>query len=545
MWRACFGTPDVPAQARERAVVVDCAETMRLLAPSTSPFIPIVRNDAVEQELGPVYRRFPCIAVRPRNAVERPAIELLQLGYDEFRDALADMGIARDAVIRLERESGRSPTILRRRLSKIPAIRTPPWAKDRETARSLVPIALVGVWHKGSQADCSALSTLSRSAYDQMEQRVAALRTLDDTPVWCVGEYRGVMSKIDVLFAVSASLTESDVDDFVQIAEYILSETDPGLTLPEDRRWAAATYGKVRSHSAELRASVGETLVLLAVHGDHLLRGRLGVDVEGGASGLVARLLSPMTGETLLSHEHDLPLYAEAAPAQFLQLLDEDLKKPQPAVLALLTPAGHGLFAAPRRNGLLGGLACLAWSPQHLPRVARILARLAKDDIDDNWHPTPFSILAAVLHSWTPQTAASVEDRVRCLQMIVRHFPAVGWRLCVEQLRGSAVFVPNRRPRWRADAAGFGTGVSREENGAFTRAALDLAFDWRLHDQDTLGDLVEHQHKLVTDQDRQRVWELVDRFAQSAADDRAKSSAAAADTSLCVLPSGLGAPQRH
>ena len=493
---------------------------MRTLAASTSPFIPVVRRDEVERELGPVYRRFPCIVVRPRNAVERPTVELVQLGYEEFRGSLVDMGLSSDVVSRVAQESGRSPTILRRRLSKIPAIKTAPWAKDREVARSLAPMALAGTWYTDSSADCSVLSELSGCAYDEVEQRFAELLTLDDPPVWCAGQYRGVSSKIDALFAICGLLGKRDLRGFLETAERVLSEKDSALALPEDQRWAAEVFGKVLKHSEKLRSGIGDTLVLFAVHGNDLFR-NCGIDVEHHVQQLVERLLSPFTADALLSHQNDLPLYAEAAPTCFLQLVDDDLKKTSPAVLQLLTPAGDGLFAPPRRVGLLRGLACLAWSPQFLPRAACILARLAKTDIDDRY-PKPFAMLAAILHSQKPQTAASLDDRVRCLKMIVDRFPDVGWRLCVHQLRPRSLDVSNQRPRWRADSSGFGRGVPEDEQGAFRRKALDLAFKWKGHDQNTLGDLIERLD-VFSDHDQERLWVLIDSFARTATDDCAKA----------------------
>lgn len=177
----------------------------------------------------------------------------------QFRHALADMGIERDAA-RLARESGRSPTILRRRLSKIDAIRLPQWASDRATARSLIPMTMAGVWNVKSSADCKVLSDLTGCPYDTVEENISHLRQLDDPPVWSVGQYRGVASQLDALYAISAHLIEKDIDQFLESAKTILSECDPALELPKDQRWAAGTYGKVRDHSAALRTGVCETL---------------------------------------------------------------------------------------------------------------------------------------------------------------------------------------------------------------------------------------------------------------------------------------------
>ena len=143
----------------------------------------------------------------------------------------------------------------------------------------------------------------------------------------------------------------------------MLSETDPALDLPEDKRWAAGIYGKTRDHSAALRQGICETLVMLAVHGNSLFNERLGIHVEAKVDALIRRLLTPLTPEKLFSQSDNLPLYAEAAPNEFLAILEEDLRTPEPQIYALMTPAGSGIFGGCPRTGLLWALENLAWKP--------------------------------------------------------------------------------------------------------------------------------------------------------------------------------------
>ena len=164
------------------------------------PFIPIVHSEDSERELADAHRRLHCIVFRPRNAVDAQAdIALDLLGYEAFEKALTAMGVKPGDVDRLARESGHSPTILRRRLSKNAAIRTPAWARNADTARILVPMALVGAWHAESEADREIVSYLGERKYEAIENDVASLLLDDDSPVWSVGRYRGVASKIDSL----------------------------------------------------------------------------------------------------------------------------------------------------------------------------------------------------------------------------------------------------------------------------------------------------------------------------------------------------------
>jgi len=168
---AClFRDGEIAPRWKDLTAVFHSAEKLRALASSASVFIPIVSSEEAERELAPLYRRLHCITVRPRNTVEpEPDIALDLLGYEAFHNALADMGIHDDRADFLDRESGRSPTILRRRLSKIDAIRTPLWVAEADTAKNLIPITLIGAWHSESKSDCEVVSALADRPYRQVE----------------------------------------------------------------------------------------------------------------------------------------------------------------------------------------------------------------------------------------------------------------------------------------------------------------------------------------------------------------------------------------
>ena len=376
---AClFRHRDVPSTARHHAVVFESAGTLRTLSCSPSPFIPIVYDDDTEREIASHYRQRCCIVVRPRNAVDRePDIACELLGPDAFEKALADMGITeRDRVDRLASHSGRSPTVLRRRLSPIAATRKPTWAGEKGVARRLVPIALVGAWCKASRTDCEVLAALAGRSYSDVEADVAELLQCDDCPVWSVGQHHGTVSRIDALFGIGPWITEHDLSCFLLIAQYVLSESDPARLLAEppapvpDRPLlqhapGAKFFGQPRRYSDALRSGVCETLTLLSVHGNALFGDRRGIaDVGEWVAAIVNRLLTPFTHETLRQHADGLPALAEAAPDVFLALLEEDLIRSKPASLAILKPARAGMLGNnPARCGVLWALEAPCLEP--------------------------------------------------------------------------------------------------------------------------------------------------------------------------------------
>jgi addiction module HigA family antidote len=515
---ACLFDDSELRQFKDITAVFTSPDVLRILISSSATFIPIVYSEATERELIDVSQRLHCIIYRPRNAIDMEAdIKLDLLSHEAFKVALTSMGVEDGYIDRLARESGRSPTILRRRLSQNAAIKKPEWAGEDENAKLLVPITLIGAWHSETESDRKIVSNMAGRKYEEIEVDIARLLRHDDCPVWSIGHYRGLASKLDALFAISRMMTPADLNRFFIAAEYVLSEIDPALELPEKDRWAATFYEKTRDHSSALRTGICETLVILSVHGNQLFQSRLGIDVEGRVAILIRKLLIPFTLEKLLSHNRDLPRYAEAAPNEFLKIIEEDLYSDNPIVFGLLKPVDSSLFGvSPSRTGLLWGLECLAWKPQNLPRVCSILARLSHMKIDDNWANKPAASLQAIFRSWMPQTAASVEQRIKILEMLIKRFPDVGWQICIEQIKpGTHIGHYSYRPDWRGDASGVGQVVTQKEMYDFNRTVLDFLIAWKYHDEKTLGDLVEAL-QIIPEEDQTKIWDLIDEWSKIA-----------------------------
>ena len=496
--------------AYERAVVIRSLEAFTTIARISSNFIAIVASSEVEKALAGLQKKTHTIIVRGRNTVSNDAnIALDLLGYEPFRKALHDTGINDSRIDQLARESARSPTILRRRLAQVEAVKVPPWATDNTVAQALIPLIFVGAWDSSAEADKEILSCLTNRPYEDAERTIAQLQTMDEPPIWSIGHLRGVVSKVDALYAAHRALTKEDLENFLFAAELVLSEQDPALELPEDKRWAANLYGKSRNHSSALRQGLCDTLVLLAVHGNALVGERLGIDLEARVSGVVRRLLTPSAASIWLSQKNDFPQYAEAAPDTFLSIVEEDLNSKDPKIAVLFASADTGFLGDCPRSGMLWALELLAWKPERLVRVASILARLCAWKIDDNWANKPMGTLKSIFRFWMPQTAASIDERNRALETLTKRLPDVGWQVCVNQFDpGSNLGDYSTKPRWRTDAYDAGEVATVGEARDGQRKAIELALDWSAHDEHTLGDLVERLQVLSPDH-RNRVWELI------------------------------------
>jgi len=516
------------ATYRDRVLVFDKPGSLGRLLEGAPNFIPVATSREVERELTTYLKQIHSIVVYPRNAANsEPKIVLGPIAHEAFNTALAEMGKDRDETNRLADESGRSLTVLRRRLAT-GALRTPQWADTKATASSLVPFLFAGAWHSANDADRLALSLLAEETpYAGLEKLIQTLALLNDPPVWSIGAYRGVISKIDLLYAIADVVTAEDLRRYFNMAEIVLGEDDPALDLDDEKRWAAGLYGKTREFSGAFREGISETLVLLSIHGFHLFKKRLGIDTEREATFLVRRLLpTPLTTRILEANDHDLPTYAEAAPLEFLSIIERDLTSDSPAVLGLLRPASTGIFGrSPSRTGLLWALEGLSWNPETLPRAAAILAQLARIEIDDNWVNKPTNSLGSIFRAWMPQTAADHDTRVNLMRSLAKNFPEVAWRLCVSQFdTHGGVGHYSHKPRWRPD--GYGSGEPFATWGpinSFIREMVEMALSWPNHSFQTLSDLVSRLPALMP-QHQAQVWALIETWAKGGASDVDKAA---------------------
>ena len=501
----------------DRVVIVRDAETFRSFSKTNPDVIPVIVDDEVEKVVGDAYRRFHTIIFRPRHArVERAGISLEILPGQPFREALEKIDLPSEQIEAWSRESGGSLTVLRRRMSPIEAVRHPAWAADNDLARALAPFALVGVWNSEFEADQTVLTLVAGAdEYSELEANIARLQQIPHTPLWSLGEFRGVTSKIDALYGIARHLTKNDLERFFRAAELVLSEDDPALDLPEDDRWAANIYGKTRKHSRASRRAICETLVILVVHAENLFGDRLAIDAASRVRQLIKKLMTPLSPRLLDSQSGDLPSYAEAAPDTFLEIIETDLQQPEPVVLSLLRPAGTGPMSGCPRTGLMWALEALAWNPFYLPRVSLILARLSEQPIEDNWVNKPSNTLGGIFRCWMPQTAASVEMRKDIFETIVHRFPAIAWEIAIEQFdAGSRIGHYNYRPDWRPDSLGAGHPVTNGESSDFATFALEMCLKWPEQSGKSLGDLVGAATGLPEEY-QFRIWDLVDEWAKS------------------------------
>ncbi len=369
--------------------------------------------------------------------------------------ALASLEVERAKVPKYAREAGGSTTVLKRLLGRLPGTIRPGWSQSPE-ARSLVPMLLAGSWDGTSQADQSAIMKLAGHPYEVVAEIAERLRNVPDPPLIRIGSRWSLVSRSDSWDLLGTVVTRTDLDRFRRVALEVLAEDDPTYQAPPSQRLLARLRPETPRYSQSLRAGLAETLAILGTR-----PGRLNdlPDLSAWSfepDRIVTDLLKNRDWIRWASIAEELPLLAEAAPGPFLEAIERDINRPGSSIVKLFEQGSEAPFSWNRYIWLLSALEGLAWSPEQLSRVSRTLAALDERTPREASGNNAFRSLIYIFLPWLPQTTASVEQRIKALEKLVKDHPEAAWRLLIGLLPNQQpISTGIHQPLWRDWALGW------------------------------------------------------------------------------------------
>lgn len=465
-------------------------------------------------------RNITIVRAYPKGRLDvREALLLSHVPSEAFRSELETMGLPRDDAESMALKTGHSVPVLRRHLSNDPEVRRPPWARDRASAKLLLPFALAGSWvERENMDDGVILQLLGELAKEDVERIRDDLLALDDAPIARYSHVNVVVSQLDALFAVGPYIEPEDLDRFFQLVPGLLGDRDPVLDLPQDQWWMANVLGHSRSCSGALISGLGDALCILSIHGAEICGDRLGIDLSYRAGQVVRTLTQDANEERWLTIRGHLRALAEASPSAFLDCLEDELRRPEPAIRAIMGTVEGGVSGDCLRTELLWALELLAWHPAHFSRVAEIVFGLRGLEVEDNWSNSPKTTARSLFLAWLPATALGLTDRMGALRGLSRRFRGPAIDVCISLLPGGWPEFASRtaRPQWRALEEEVCAPTNLEVRDAAIEASR-LLLDLAPCDKTELERLIEVATRLHPD-DLGRLVTEVERWSEGADD---------------------------
>lgn len=386
-----------------------------------------------------------CMVFGSDIGIPADVIRLPRVLRPDTEAALASMGYQREEARTLSRDIGGSLAVFRRLYPSVPERALPDWARP-ENAGDVLSAFFAGAWDENQPADNEMLQRLANKPYDEFEKGLA-LSSLPDSPLRKSGSIWKVASPRDALFRLAPVISAADLKRFSEIIGEVFRASDPRYSISPDERWLAPMRGQMPSHSAFLRAGLGETLLVIALFGEK-------ANVAGSTpvvEKVVRDLLQDADAKRWWSLSGLMRLLAEAAPEQFLAALSDSLQKNDPPVMELFKEDSGGIFGAAHHSDLLWAMESLAWNPKYLGQAACLLARMARlDPPGGHYTNRPLNSLRNIFVWWMPQTCADFADRMDVVDLIRKEDAAIAWKLMLTLLPGDHEFLnPSQKPQWR------------------------------------------------------------------------------------------------
>jgi transcriptional regulator with XRE-family HTH domain len=514
---------EVAAHYRARCLVATDAAAARALANAPAPQIIVLAepDPGIARSLAD-RGHFVLQAYDDRPVSRGEVRKLARPSREGIASALIGAGIVEPRARALARDSARNLAILRRLIPSAPG-RLPAWAQE-PPPRALLAALLAGGWDDASEADKVRVSELAGEPYDQVVAELVHYVGEFDSPLRKVGTTWRVASPPDAWLLLAPYLTAGEVERFESVAHAVLGSIDPRFDMDPSDRWMASVKGVHPDHSELLRHGVGEVLILLALWGDKI---RTVPDARRRAEAIVGKLLRNADQRRWWSLSRNFRLLAEASPKAFLSAIEDSLDQNDPPIRALFGSDEGGLFGAEHLSDLLWALESLAWSPELLPRVTLVLARLdAIDNPPGRNLNRPANSLRQIHLLWLPQTYATLDQRLRTLDLIRKLERNAAWKLMLGVLpQGHDTSTPSPLPRWRDFTVEkvepvtwplIGRGAAAISERLLADVGLD-AVRWQLL-LDRLGDIAPDREavlaaleatepKIKNKADRAAIWE--------------------------------------
>ncbi|WP_111639114.1 hypothetical protein [Marinomonas shanghaiensis] len=387
------------------------------------------------------------------NAANR--IVVTRLKPDDFKKALIELGEEESDARRLTSSTGRSWSVYRRIKANNPAIKTPGWI-EKNDSDCLAILMLIGAWSSDKKGDVAFIEALTNKPYCIIENALAKLVNIDDSPVLNISNIWKAKSPIELLYLITPTIPSSLFCQFFILCKSILELDDPQLELPEEQRFMAAIYKKVRNESGVIIESILDSLSRLKVFGENSGSSN-SREISRGIDDLVRELLFDVDESRWMSLSSYLPRLAEASPDVYLDCLEKSLRRPDKSVTALITnTTSSGAMGQCWYSGLLWSLEVIAWNASKLPRVTYILIELNKIPKQSNWSNSPFSTLQSFYRAVSAATLAIPEQKIEILEQVIRKYPDFSWTFLLSLVPSplGGFWMQNAKPKWREDDAG-------------------------------------------------------------------------------------------
>lgn len=336
----------------------------------------------------------------------RGAEKLPPIDRDEMRKSLQKSGIDIERAEKLVGKASGNIMALRR-LLKIDSGK-PAWA-NCEVIADLLPAILVGSWEVQNEKDKSVVEDFAGCTYAEYERKIRKYLSIAECPIKYGEQVCRVLSPCDTLYYIEDNLYDTDLESLSRWLKTMLSVDADML------------------YSSHIRHGILKSYIYLT-----------SANKIGRQSQILADYLQNIGTEELLSIELYLTEIAEAAPADFLEMVKKHVAKKSEWIRLQF---GENEFKYHHYHSLLFALETIAWDKKYMRSVADILVDLMQYSVPDYYAQNPTNSFKNIFRFVLPQTYVPFEERICVLEKLCKKHKGQEFKLVMLMLSSIADYV--------------------------------------------------------------------------------------------------------
>ena len=367
------------------------------------------------------------VSLGPNDEFQQDVIELPVSNKRVLIEELKSYNIAEPEAFKIVYTNSCNLTLIRKELGFPPS-----WAKwiVDEDISELKPCLLLSRWNENFDGDTKILSFLWGDEYNSCQKLLNHWIKLSVSPLTQTGPIWRLTSPLMLWSEMALQLDES----FFKILQCTFKKV---FIDAED------------NYSGQLKEGLLQTLIIVALYGERL-RLPIGRGAQVWVDALIKDLLHDAGPEKWVEFSDNLPLIAEASPKIFTEELELAIQEKTPVVTALFEEENHFFYPKSHHTALLWALEALAWNPDYLNAVTRILLQLTSMDPGGQLSNRPFNSLVDIYLPWKPHTSVGLAGRLAILDECIREEYPDMWRLLLALLpHPGAVTSGTSKLKWR------------------------------------------------------------------------------------------------
>lgn len=453
---------DIKKSLFSQTLVVENKDSFRQLIENISPLILISKFQLDDIDINRAITNGHKVIVPVSNSFSvnnNKTIILPIVSSDVFRESLLKMGIDQEKAQLLSMNTGKDISVLRRNLEF--SSKKPAWLRNINPLK-FIPFLLISRYDSAVEGDRQIIDRISDSKYDDYEKELRLILDCEDTPIYNIGSKWRLVSHSDSWLYLAKYVTDDDLKKFYDIAVEVISEVNPKYDLDSEKRLMASFYNATPKYSNYLKKGICETLIVLSV-----LAKKYGLNTtinpEHYVDKIITHVLSLADGKLLRSFGNNLALLAEASPKVFINQINNSINNNK--VEAFFEEEKDFILSS--RNDLpylLWALERVAWMPEYLTNVSRILCKLI--EISPKKLPTsntPYNTLVGIFRIWFPQTNANMDERKQVLEILKKEFPDIAFKIFSSLIYSQEVATVGTKMRWRLFSETRQVSVTHQE----------------------------------------------------------------------------------